>query len=287
MPAPVTFDITLAPLPLNFNGTPQQLATAIVQRLTISPAEPWSSFQIGGAIPISDVGPVLIDGQWHVWDPDTAAYIDLQVDGAGILPGTIPSSALAGGGTPNSFFVYNGAGAPASFSYGASGKYLSMSGAAPAWVDLPASPGESTKYPFRAFPSAAAQYYTAGAGEARITLDAESFDPNGVFGGDVFTAAAAGYYQFNASVTIGLDTGTPTDVDRQLKLRVNGSTVTRASAQVNSDLDDVTLKLSDVVYLTAGQVVDIVVEVSSTGASTWRIDNFDINTYFSGFRAST
>lgn len=289
MPAPVTFDISLAPLPLNFNGTPQQLATAIAQRLTVTPAEPWSSFQNGGEIPISNVGPVLYEGvEWRVFDEDEGEYTYLRIHGAGIIPGTIPADALAaGGGTPNSFFVYDGSGNASSFGYGASGKYLTMSGASPAWTDLPAAPGESTKYPFRAFPSAGAQIYTAGAGEARITFDAESYDPNGVFSGDVFVAPASGYYHFNASMRTDLDSGSPTTADRYIKIRINGSTHSVAGSPTSSILNGMTLNLSDQFFLNAGDTVDVAIEVTSDVPSTWRIDNYDVWTNFSGVRVST
>ncbi len=111
MPAPVTFNLSLAPLPANANQmTPQQWAQAVVDRLTIAPSAPWSSFQNGGSIGTSDVGPILYLGkQWKVWDPGTGAYIDLVVDGGGIIARTITLNAWADQ-TPGGLSYYDASG---------------------------------------------------------------------------------------------------------------------------------------------------------------------------------
>lgn len=110
MPAPVTFNLSLAPFPVTFEGTPQEWAEAVVDRLTIAPSEPWSSFQNGGIIPTSNVGPVLYNGvQWMVWNVSTGAYENLVVDGGGLISNTVPLSALSTS-TPGGLFYYDASG---------------------------------------------------------------------------------------------------------------------------------------------------------------------------------
>lgn len=147
MGAPVTFNLSLAPLPANFTGTPQQWATAVISRLTITPSLPWSSFQYGGAISTSDVGPILYLGvngyEWKVWNAGSASYTDINVQGAGIVPATVPLSALATVDA-NAVIISSATGAievldpPTT-----AGEVLTASGSplAPGWAVLPPFPG--------------------------------------------------------------------------------------------------------------------------------------------------
>lgn len=136
MPAPVDFNLSLAPLPSNFSGTPQQLATAIVDRLTVAPTAPWSSFQNGGNIPSSDLGPVLYNGtEWRVFDTGLGAYTFATQNGAGLVNNTVTLSKLVGG-TAGSLLYYNGSGRPAELlaSTGTNGQTLQLVSGAPAWT---------------------------------------------------------------------------------------------------------------------------------------------------------
>lgn len=112
MPDPVLFNIQIASLPPGFRGDPQALATAIAERLLISPSEPWSSFINGGSQPSSNVGPFLAAGvQWKVWSDALGAYTFQTLDGAGLVNLSVTRDALEDG-TPNSVFVYNEVGRP-------------------------------------------------------------------------------------------------------------------------------------------------------------------------------
>jgi len=136
MPAPVSFNLSLAPLPNNFSGTPQQLATAIVDRLTIAPSAPWSSFQNGGSIPNSDLGPVLYNGtEWRVYDTTLGAYTYATQNGAGIVDNTVTLSKLIGGAS-GSLLYYNGSGRPAELlaATGTNGQTLQLVGGTPTWT---------------------------------------------------------------------------------------------------------------------------------------------------------
>jgi hypothetical protein len=135
MPAPVSFNIALAPLPNNFSGTPQQLATAIADRLTIAPTAPWSSFQNGGSIPTSDVGPVLFNGtEWRVYDTGLGAYTFATQNGAGLVNNTVTLNKLIGG-TAGSLLYLNTSGRPAELlaSSGTNGQTLQLVSGVPAW----------------------------------------------------------------------------------------------------------------------------------------------------------
>jgi hypothetical protein len=66
--------VTAAPLPQNWNGTPQQFLEALIDRLELS--VDGSSFVISDTQPQGNQGPWLKDGtQWWVWDVDTSTYI--------------------------------------------------------------------------------------------------------------------------------------------------------------------------------------------------------------------
>lgn len=161
MPAPVTFSLSLAPLPVNANTyTPQQWAQAVVDRLTIAPSAPWSSFQNGGVIGTSDVGPILYNGkQWKVWDSGSGAYIDLVVEGGGLVARTVQLSALAdqsAGALP----YYDASAHAAVLTAGTDGKVLTMASGLPSWAALPA--GATSTY-FEVNTSSTQSFSTNGA----------------------------------------------------------------------------------------------------------------------------
>jgi len=112
MPAPVEFTVSIASLPPGFSGDPQALATAIAERLTIEPSEPWSSFINGGAQPAADVGPFLFEGmEWRVWSDGLGTYTFHRQNGAGLVDATVPLAKLSDD-TPNSALIYDADGRP-------------------------------------------------------------------------------------------------------------------------------------------------------------------------------
>lgn len=141
MPSPVSFQISLAPFPATFAGTPAQWAEAVRARLSVTPAEPWSSFQNGGAIGASDVGPVLYGGiEWRVFDPALGAYTYHKQNGAGLVDQTVTTAKLAGG-LANGVLLYDGAGRPFVGAPGTNGQLLTMVAGAPAWAAPANAPG--------------------------------------------------------------------------------------------------------------------------------------------------
>ncbi len=86
---------------------------------------------------------------------------------------------------------------------------------------------------------------------------------------------------------MSLDSGAPTAIDRQLKIRVNGAAVCRKNVQVNDLTGGQTIDVQTEISINAGDVVDVVVEVTSTGASTWSLLNDSTETFFVGHRIIT
>lgn len=143
MPAPVSFTLSLAPLPVNFEGTLQEWAAAVVDRLTVTPAEPWSSFQNGGTIGGSDVGPILLNGlEWRVFSASLGGYTYHIQNGAGLVDRTVSLTKLASG-APGCVVVFDAAGLPNALQPGANGQVLSMVTNNPAWSAPASAPGVS------------------------------------------------------------------------------------------------------------------------------------------------
>lgn len=72
--------IEMAPLPANFQGSPQQFAEAMVERIRVLfPTGQWT-FVISDTEPSSNQGPWLKNGtQWYVWDEDLKQYVPLDI----------------------------------------------------------------------------------------------------------------------------------------------------------------------------------------------------------------
>lgn len=69
-----------APLPFDFEGTPQDLFTAMIERMSIKSPSGVATFVTGDTMPSSNVGPWLKGGtQWWVFDVTTGTYIPLDI----------------------------------------------------------------------------------------------------------------------------------------------------------------------------------------------------------------
>lgn len=72
--------LSMAPLPPDFAGTPQELLEAFIARVKIEAPFGFTSFVISSNKPTSNQGPWLKDGkQWWVWSDDDADYIPLDI----------------------------------------------------------------------------------------------------------------------------------------------------------------------------------------------------------------
>lgn len=293
---PVTF--RASPLPSQFKGTPQQLLDAMVARLSIEGQDELSFFVTGSVAPTSDVGPWLKNGvTWYVWDVVTGSYIPEIIEFRSlryIASQTAPDQAIY------TFWIeLDAMGKAIAIKYYSGGAWKDVYEDKFAAVPTNASQTAAiaaqavldsaarNQYPFRAHKQAANQTYTAGTGDVQIVFDFEDFDPSSKFAANAFVAPATGFYKVKGSAYISLASGTPTGIDRQLKIRKNGFAVTRKNIQVNDITGGATVEVSDLVSLTIGDSVDIVVNIVTTGASTWTILADSTNTFFNGFRVLT
>jgi hypothetical protein len=81
MSTPLPLTILIAPLPSDFEGTPQELADAIAERLSIETQESLALYGTGPVLPTSDEGPFLLNGTtWYVWDTGTMAYVPQTIE---------------------------------------------------------------------------------------------------------------------------------------------------------------------------------------------------------------
>jgi len=76
--------IRMGALPLNFQGTPQEMSDAMVERMTIEAQQSLSLFTKGAAEPSSDTGPWLdtstnATGIWKNWDDVTGRYQPIAI----------------------------------------------------------------------------------------------------------------------------------------------------------------------------------------------------------------
>jgi hypothetical protein len=77
---PTNLYIQMAQLSPTFKGTPQELASAMVQRMKILSPNGTNFIFIGDVEPVSNVGPWLKGGtQWFVWDDSIKRYVPLDI----------------------------------------------------------------------------------------------------------------------------------------------------------------------------------------------------------------
>lgn len=74
------FVIVMAPLPPDFDGNPQDLADAMVERMQIQSPAGTNFFVVGDVEPSSNAGPWLKDGtKWYVFNLATGRYVPLDI----------------------------------------------------------------------------------------------------------------------------------------------------------------------------------------------------------------
>lgn len=110
-------------------------------------------------------------------------------------------------------------------------------------------------------------------GSAQAELNTESFDPDNVFNTTsyVMTAPITGYYQINGALQLEFVSGTPTLMSILVSIRVNGTPVSSTLLPVDSARETRIYNLSSLLQLTAGNTVDLYVDIGQTDAGTWRI----------------
>lgn len=287
---PLTF--RLAPLPIGFSFNPQQLATAIVARLSAVSANAISFFASGSVAPTSNVGPWLKNDQtWYVWSDTLATYVPEILDPQS-LGYTFSQSApdqtkfniwfkLDGGNDPIGIYIYaNGAWKDVYASIIANYSTTAQMNAA-----ITAAVDSQAKYPFSAGNNAA-QIFTANAGPIDIVYDNETYDLGNVYNPATskFTAPVTGVYRLSLGVFFGLQSGAPSDYLVGLIIRKDGPTTIALYADFNEvNTNGRSISVTRDVLLAAGQSAWAQIDITSTGASTWNNDTNDSMNYFQGF----
>jgi hypothetical protein len=123
---PTNLYIQAAPIPATFKGNPNDMFTAMVQRMRILSPSGTNFIFIGDTEPTSNVGPWLKNGsQWYVWDESIKRYIPQNISASFTSPyfigNTAPTSTTPNlwlqtsadapnYGNPIRWFLWNGAG---------------------------------------------------------------------------------------------------------------------------------------------------------------------------------
>lgn len=77
---PTNLVLAAAQLPADFEGTPQELFTALVRRLKILSTTGTNTFVVGDVEPSTNQGPWLKNGnKWYVFDIDAGGYVPIDV----------------------------------------------------------------------------------------------------------------------------------------------------------------------------------------------------------------
>lgn len=113
-----------------------------------------------------------------------------------------------------------------------------------------------------------------------VTLGTESFDPDGCFGSNVFTAPANGYYSFQADLTAAISGGAPTNVDVGVFFNVNGTGSDRLNNEESGGSAGRTLSGAATFFLSASDTVSLGYDITVDAACTVEINPARL----SGFR---
>jgi len=86
--------LVAAPLPADFNGTPQELYQAMLERMEIQSPIGSNFFVVGDVEPSSNQGPWLKGGsQWYIFDQTDKRYVPIDISQSETLPFTISPNA--------------------------------------------------------------------------------------------------------------------------------------------------------------------------------------------------
>jgi hypothetical protein len=146
-------------------------------------------------------------------------------------------------------------------------------------------PGLNPK-PFRADSAGAQDIVFAGPSSETIDLVYnETYDPDGVYDTNVFTADADGYFTIMAKMAISVTAGTPTDNTILFFLKKNG--IQMPAEQVFDVVGDVTAgrtyQICTEIQLNAADEISVAVGVEVGGGSgTWTVTQGD--TWFAGHK---
>lgn len=294
------FVIRMGALSPNFQGTPQELADAIAERLEILSQNQFAIFTRGAVEPASDVGPWMDEtstiGLWKAYNYVTGRYEPMALDPLSlgyIFDDTAPDHekyklwiALNGSGKATGIKTwFSGAwhdiyeDALASVDSAVAGVNSALSNysttaamnaaisAAIAGIP-PSGGGGSGAGTFRA---EGQNQVVSGSGSVVVALGGEVFDPDNCFSGDVFTAPSSGWYHFDAYFHSETNSGSPTSWGPVVYIRRNGGGNLPASPGNPLIFGSLILPLCGNIYLDAGDTVDLWVQFTIGGGATMKI----------------
>ena len=126
--------------------------------------------------------------------------------------------------------------------------------------------------PYKARATKSANQSLTDAVVTQITFDTETYDANGNFASNVYTAPVDGYYQINMSCSI--TSPTSKGVAAQLGIRKNGTaykTLSNSPYPATTIYTDFPFAYSDLMYLTAGNTIDFTAYIDTSDSSAGRV----------------
>lgn len=301
MAAPVQFNVSISPMPVREAWTAQQLATDIADRLTVSPADSWTAFQVisstVGVAPTADYGPVLLSANsgtysgktvWLRWDSSTGAYKHVDLDGAYLLDASVTLAKLADVSAAGSVLITDATKTISELTAasGSSGQVLTLvGGTTPTWVDtfVPSAPGNY----FEANMTAPQVINTGGVLEI-VEFDNARIDPSSQFDAANFRfqVSEGEIWYFYAQVQVADSGAATTAWDLQLDVRPQGvagdgfGTYESLAAAIETH----NLRTSGIIAVAAGVTyVDVALTCNGTGADI-AVEANVTNTRFGGYR---
>jgi len=298
--------IQMGALPPAVSWTPQQLADAMVRRMSLVTSQSFALFVAGSTEPAYNAGPWLKNGtEWWVWDNGTGQYEPISVpqESLGYFIGsTTPDQTVyqfwiqtTAGGQPLAIKTYYSGAWTDVYAQTLSGYVTAAtlanysttaqmnSAIAAAISGIPASVvGQGL---FKGVPSVN-QNVVFGAGgnqSGTVNLGTIPFNPDSSFAANKFTVPATGYYTFSGSLNTGVSSGSPTSVDIRAYFAVNGSAGDSLNDEPSvTELGGRVFVGTTVLQLSAGDEVELSYDITVDAACTVYFDAAE--TFLTGYR---
>lgn len=292
---PLTF--RSAPFPEGYEADPETFKNDLVARLYAESGESISFFASGSVAPSSNVGPWFKnEEEWYRWDNGTGQYVPIVVNQESLR---YIASQTAPDQTKYTFWIeLNADGKAIDIKYYSGGAWKSIfedkfaqystttqmnTAISSAISGIPASVVGQGLFKARMATQQDIVFAAPDTQTGTVSLGTVVSNPDGYFSGNNFTAAATGFYQFNATVEGQVTAGTPTVVELVAQFAVNAT-----DTDSLNDLSDTAgngsrvLSGATMLPLSAGDVVNLSYYVSVNAASTFSITTS--RTSFSGYR---
>lgn len=285
MSSPITFDVTAGAIPDGFEGDLQALLNLFASRLIIAPSVPWSAFQLGEAQPSSNQGPWFKDGrELRVWSDDAGTYVPVTIDGSGVVPETLPLSAIVD--LPPQQVLISDIDGRASYIGGAPGQVCTV-----AESGTPVFKNPPSGQLFYASLSTAFPYVPDGTARVvpfDLAFGPESTEFNTSTYKFVIPADGAGWWFFYASLQIDDVNNNNTNTIHNLVVSRNGG-LGGQIGNINSAASFITtngISVSGLLAATAGDTFDVRISTLSapSAGNEFSVNINSANTRFGGFR---